>query len=126
MRASFLLGFSLLAPAMTSAGERFDETRATTLFAFDSVSIPHTQNLRLEMSEPRRHPANPVLRRGEAGTPDAMGVQFYGSVIREAGKYRLWYVAHDDDASSAAPSTRWRAAYAESVDGVSWAKPRLG
>lgn len=108
------------------ASGRFDESEATTLFAFDNVSIPHTQNLRLEMNEPRRHPANPVLRRGAAGAPDAMGVQFYGSVIREEGRFRMWYVAFDDDASSNAPSTRWRAAYAESDDGINWRKPSLG
>ncbi len=101
------------------AGER-------VLFAFDSVSIPHSQNLRLEMQQPVRHPENPVVKRGEPGSPDAMGVQFYGSVIREEGKFRMWYVAFDDDISNKATSTRWRAAYAESTDGVNWAKPDLG
>jgi len=106
--------------------EYFDETTAMTLFAFDSVSIPHTQNLRLEMRQPQRHPANPVLQRGAPGTPDAHGVQFYGSIIRESGKYRLWYVAFDDDEKSKVASARWRAAYAESTDGVTWTKPNLG
>lgn len=96
------------------------------IFAFDNVSLPHTQNLRLEMRQPERHPANPVLRRGEPGTPDAMGVQFYGSVLREEGKFRMWYVAFDDDTSNKITSTRWRAAYAESADGVNWRKPELG
>lgn len=59
-----------------------DETEKETIFAFDQVSIPFTQNLRLEMQSPTRHPANPVLQRGPAGSPDAMGVQFYGSIIR--------------------------------------------
>jgi hypothetical protein len=96
------------------------------LFAFDTVSIPHTQNLRLEMATPQRHPENPVLNRGEPGSPDAMGVQFYGSVIRDGGEFRMWYVAFDDDTANKAPSTRWRAAYAESGDGVKWTKPDLG
>src|SRR5262249_9786928 len=65
----------------TLADDLFDETKTTTLFAFDNVSIPHSQNLRLEMRAPTRHPANPVVPRGAAGTPDAMGVQFYGSVL---------------------------------------------
>tara|TARA_R110002111_G_scaffold248400_1_gene312050 strand:+ start:73818 stop:74060 length:243 start_codon:yes stop_codon:yes gene_type:complete len=42
----------------------FDETRATTLFAFDDVSIPFMQILKLEMRSSERFPANPVLRRG--------------------------------------------------------------
>lgn len=116
-----LFGFST-APA----AELFDETKATTLFAFDTVSIPHTQNLRIEMRQPQRHPDNPVVRRGAPGTPDAQGVQFYGSIIKEGGKYRLWYVAFDDRKDHPVASERWRAAYAESTDGVNWTKPHLG
>jgi hypothetical protein len=55
-----------------------------------------------------------------------MGVQFYGSVIREGTKYRMWYVAVDDDTENPDPYSRWRAAYAESSDGVRWIKPNLG
>lgn len=108
------------------AEERFDETQAVTLFAFDTVSIPHTQNLRLEMRSPRKHPANPVVTRGGPGAPDARGVQFYGSVIREGDKFRLWYVAFDDDDANPVASARWRPAYAESDDGLHWTKPELG
>jgi len=116
----------LLAASSAFAAELFDETKATTIFAFDSVSIPHSQNLRLEMRQPQRHPSNPVVRRGAPGTPDAMGVQFYGSVLREGGKFRMWYVAFDDDTANRVASARWRAAYAESTDGVTWTKPNLG
>lgn len=117
---------TVLLPSGTFAAEYFDETKATTIFAFDSVSIPHIQNLRLEMRTPAKHPANPVVPRGAPGTPDARGVQFYGSVIREGGKFRIWYVAFDDDKENKVASARWRAAYAESDDGVTWAKPNLG
>lgn len=121
-----LLAAVLLQSSVATAIDFFDETKSTTLFAFDNVSIPHSQNLRLEMRQPERHPANPVLRRGVPGTPDAHGVQFYGSLIKEGGKYRLWYVAFDDDQKNKVASSRWRAAYAESVDGLSWTKPDLG
>lgn len=104
----------------------FDETKVTTLFAFDQVSIPYSQNLRLEMRSPKKHAANPVMTRGAPGTPDAKGVQFYGSIIRELGKYRMWYVAFDDDAENKVASARWRPAYAESEDGIHWIKPNLG
>jgi hypothetical protein len=115
-----------LTSSESPADDFFDETTATTLFAFDNVSIPHSQNLRLEMRSPTRHPANPVLQRGGPGTPDAMGVQFYGSILREGGKFRMWYVAFDDDTKNKVASARWRAAYAESDDGVKWTKPNLG
>ncbi len=116
----------LLGAFVAPAADYFDESKAITVFAFDNVSIPHTQNLRLDMRTPTKHPANPVVPRGAPGTPDAMGVQFYGSVIREGGKFRMWYVAVDDDTESTVASSRWRAAYAESDDGVKWTKPNLG
>jgi|UniRef100_UPI0037843773 hypothetical protein len=121
----FLLPIIVWATSAWSA-ELFDETKAVTLFAFDNVAIPHTQNLKLEMRQPVRHPANPVVKRGEPGTPDAHGVQFYGSIIKDNGKYRMWYVAFDDAGKGAVASERWRAAYAESTDGVTWMKPELG
>lgn len=118
---------SLTRAADQAAPALFDETACQTVFAFDNVSIPYTQNLRLEMRHPKRHPANPVVPRGKPGAPDDWGVQFYGSVIRENGKFRMWYVAVGDAShESKVPSARWRAAYAESTDGVNWIKPNLG
>ncbi|MCA8996331.1 MAG: hypothetical protein KDA80_05090 [Planctomycetaceae bacterium] len=96
------------------------------LFAFDSESIPFTQNLRLEMRQPTRHPANPVLQRGPEGSPDELAVQFYGSVIREGDTFRLWYVAADRADDGLPASAHWRPAYAESKDGIHWTKPNLG
>lgn len=125
---SLALGWIVSAPALAEprTDADFDETAGVTLFAFDRVAIPYSQNLRLEMRSPARHPANPVVCRGPAGAPDAMGVQFYGSVIREGNRFRMWYVAQDDDVSNKSPSARWRPAYAESGDGVRWTKPSLG
>lgn len=139
-----LLGLSTISaqgPSIESGAERsprdqphsggtkyFDETKATTLFAFDNVSIPFTQNLKLKMRSPKRHPLNPVVKRGKPGTCDSWAVQFYGSVIREKGKYRMWYVAVGDDRlkRGVPRSSPWRVAYAESVDGIHWTKPNLG
>lgn len=120
-----LLAAGLFATDSTAA-ELFDETTATTLFAFDNVTIPHSQNLRLEMRQPVKHAANPVLPRGKVGEPDSWAVQFYGSIIREKGKFRLWYVAVDDNTNDKDRYSRWRAAYAESDDGIKWVKPNLG
>lgn len=117
---SWLLGYAAVAMA------EMDEPGTRALFAFDKMAIPYTQNLRLEMRTPRKHPANPVVRLGPAGAVDAMGVQFYGSVLKEGDVYRMWYVAFDDDAENKVASERWRVAYAESRDGLVWAKPNLG
>lgn len=109
----------------------FDETQAITLFACDNVSIPFSQNLKLQMRTATRHTANPVVRRGADGTCDSWAVQFYGSVIRDPnrGQFKMWYVAVSKgerlDASTPR-SVPWRVGYAESADGINWTKPNLG
>lgn len=108
------------------------------LFPFDNLSIPYTNNLLLQMTQPRKHPDNPVLPRGKEGAPDEFGVQFYGSVIRHEGKFKLWYVAAGRDPFTISGKDKmwtprvdviplkWRPAYAESVDGINWDRPKLG
>lgn len=105
-----------------------DETKATTLFAFDNVSIPFTRSLELEMNKPQKYADNPVVARGPRSEPDHWGVQFYGSIIRVDGKFRLWYAALDGARGEQADANPafWRVAYAESDDGVHWVKPKLG
>lgn len=114
-----------MSPIRTPAsGVSVDEA---TLFAFDDVAIPFTHNLRLSMHPPRKHPANPVLPRGEPDTPDEFGVQFYGSILRDEGKFRMWYVAVNKGLTrSTAYTTSLRQAYAESDDGIHWRRPSLG
>ena len=109
------------------AHEQADTSGEVTLFSFDNVSIPFTHNLRLAMCRPERHAANPVVRRGGPGTPDEFGVQFYGSVVRDQGRFRMWYIAVDRELERDGGCVRClRPAYAESEDGVHWIKPELG
>jgi hypothetical protein len=116
---AFAVGLILGGPARGS--------EELTFFAFDDVSIPFVRNLALEMRSPRKHPANPVVPRGAAGTPDDFGVQFYGSVVQEGDRFRMWYVAVDHELKENPRSVQcWRAAYAESTDGIIWTKPALG
>lgn len=128
-----LVGLSASIVGAQAKPELFDETKVTTLFAFDEVSIPFTQNLKLEMRTPTKHPANPVVPRGETGAPDNWAVQFYGSVIKIDGKYRMWYCAAGRNSGQEGATnqvgediSQWRIAYAESDDGVKWTKPNLG
>lgn len=117
-----------------ATAEYFDETEnTTTLFSFDDVSIPFTENLKLEMRTPEKHPENPVITRGPDGSVDSWAVQFYGTVLRdhETGKFRAWYAAVSKAERKAASKEKdysrpWRVAYAESDDGVNWTKPNLG
>src|SRR5579872_2999867 len=59
--------------------------------AIDSVSIPYRRNLYLTMHPVRKHPENPVLRRGKPGEPDEARAQFAGTVLEQDGKFRIWY-----------------------------------
>ena len=120
--------------ARTGAGAAADQEGVTvyasipatvpeaTLFAFDDVSIPFRQNLYVRLQRPRKHPANPVLKAGEKEQPDELHAEFYGSVIRHQGKFKMWYVAMDEGKRP----RKGRPAYAESSDGIHWVKPNLG
>lgn len=105
-----------------------DETKGATLFAFDQVSIPFTRSLRLEVHKPEKYAGNPIVARGAPGETDSWAIHFYGSVLRENGKFRLWYVGTGDERGQRAEhnSSLWRLLYAESTDGIRWTKPKLG
>lgn len=105
-----------------------------TAFAFDDHTITHKSNLFLTMARAEKHSGNPVVARGPAGSPDSYRAQFYGTVIRVGGKFRMWYAACNYDPTgkpggwSNTPNydDTWRIAYAESDDGIAWTKPHLG
>ena len=67
----------------------------------------------------RKHPANPVLRPGPAGSWDDKRAIAYGEVFHEEGRFRMWYAGIDRQASG------YMVGYAESEDGVDWVKPVL-
>ncbi|MBL8848110.1 MAG: hypothetical protein JNG89_00410 [Planctomycetaceae bacterium] len=125
-----LAGAAGFANSSTRANDGAIATTGVTLFAFDDVSIPHRRNLRLNMHQPQKHPANPVLPHGKPGEPDEYRAQFYGSIVREGGRFRMWYIAGDNDGMQTVANKTayfgWRAAYAESEDGIHWNKPYLG
>jgi hypothetical protein len=134
---SFLGAAALLITSVAQASQLdsgkfqpvIDETKGTTLFAFDNVSIPFTRSLKLEMHPPEKYTGNPVLGRGKSGEPDSWAIHFYGSVIREkSGKFRMWYIGTGDERGQNThhDSSLWRLLYAESTDGVHWVRPKLG
>jgi hypothetical protein len=73
----------------------------------DDYLVDSVANVRRVIHPAKKHSANPVLQPGF----------IYGSVIRDGGKYRMWYQAATGFA---------RVAYAESADGITWEKPNLG
>ncbi len=93
-------------------------------FAFDDHSIPLQDNLALTLQPAQKWSGNPVLTPGAAGAPDERSALFYGTVLEEEGKLRLWYMAGFHDPSGRRPLGCM--AYAESQDGLHWTKPNLG
>ena len=130
LRRALLIGIALLAGPLilpSTAHAMTPPQNELTFFAFDNHSIPFSRNLSLTMNRPVKFAENPVLPRGEAGAPDHFGVQFYGSVVEDQGKFRMWYVAMDEEFKNwpNVDPTIFRVAYAESSDGIHWVKPKL-
>jgi len=76
------------------------------LLMVDTSQIAENKGVGLTVCEAVRHPDNPVIRLGQAGSPGSLRCDFDGSVYYVDGKFRVWY--------HAAPGGN---AYAESSDG---------
>jgi hypothetical protein len=112
-------GFGL--PSIGIAGE----PRAV-LLAIDDALLPLRSQLHRSLSRPQVRTA-PVLmpRRDRSDLPDHLGTHFYGTVLHDGGRYRMWYypVALG---SAAGDLTQGPMCYAESEDGITWTRPSLG
>ena len=111
-----------------------------TLLAIDDASLPLKRDMCLYLSKPAVRP-EPVLTptRDNPNAPDYLATHFYGTVLFEEGKYRMWYYAchlgrnPDWPQALTAQADRWKdniipgpLCYAESEDGLHWTKPNLG
>ena len=110
-----------------------------TLLAIDDVSLPLRRNLCLYITKPTVR-AEPVLSpsRDNPAAPDYLETFFYGTVLHEDGRFRMWYYP-----TSVGANPDWPAeiqaqhaplgndlycgpiCYAESEDGLNWVKPPL-
>jgi hypothetical protein len=97
-------------------------------FAFDDHNIAWQHNLKLTLETAQKHPANPVLRSGPPGSPDAGHAILYGTVLKQGDTFRMWYLGmHEPEIVKGQAPGWWRPmCYAESKDGVTWTKPELG
>ncbi|MCE9589390.1 MAG: hypothetical protein K8S99_02570 [Planctomycetes bacterium] len=114
--------------------------------AIDDASLPLRKNVALHLSKPAVR-AEPVLTPSpfEGNAPDNLAAHFYGTVLRDGGKFRMWYYAchwgHNPDwsprmkqqmakppgwATPDCPIGQGPLCYAESDDGLTWKKPALG
>ena len=114
--------------------------------AIDDVSLPFRKNVGLYLSKPSVRP-EAVLKPSpfDSTAPDNLAAHFYGTVLHDAGKYRMWYYAchwgknpdwpphlmqqlakYHGVGANAAPLFGGPLCYAESNDGITWTKPALG
>ncbi len=141
---SALMGLALFAGLLPIAGStRAEETPKSdagfhlpatgihvdgqaVLLAIDDVSLPLKQNLSYYLSKPKVR-QKPVLApsRDDPRAPDHLAAHFYGSVLLDEGRFRMWYypVSFGKDYSEL---TQGPVCYAESSDGIHWTKPNLG
>lgn len=65
-----------------------------TWLAIDDVSLPFKKNVGLYLSKPAVR-QEPVLAPSPfgSGAPDDSAAHFYGTVLHDAGKFRMWYYA---------------------------------
>ena len=101
------------------------------MLGIDDHLFPLKSNLTLYLSKPECRD-EPVLKpsRENPDAPDQLAAHFYGAVLYETDKFRMWYNANWME-DPAAPYERKNhrqgpVCYAESADGVHWEKPHLG
>jgi len=109
------------------------------LLAIDDASLPVKENLCYYLSKPTVR-GEPVLMPGprDSNAPDNIAAMFYGTVLHDGGRFRLWYYAchwgmnpdwPPDIARQFAkykcPLFQGPTCYAESEDGIRWTKPKL-
>ena len=113
--------------------------------AIDRFLLPFQRNTCLYISEPdiRREPVLTASPK-ESGAPDNLCAYFYGTVLYDESKYRMWYYAahsgKNPDNDPPMPQTEKSTGYfsedngfymgpfcyAESLDGIHFEKPALG
>ncbi len=102
-----------------------DVDQRAILLAIDDQSLPLKDNLCYYLSKPSVRP-KAVIRpeRDDSSAPDELAANFYGTVLQEGDKFRMWYYGVRRE------SNKWKLigqlCYAESKDGIDWVKPELG
>lgn len=101
-------------------GGAFHVGGKTQLFV-DSLLVRSAEKVSFRLHPGRKHPANPLLKADQPW--EGWRISLYGNVLYDAPlkKFRLWYTT---DVSEDFPN--FAVAYAESDDGIRWAKPLVG
>jgi len=137
------VGYFLLSALVASAGatrptDRFyrlpmagsPASQEALLLAVDAKAFPMMLDLTLHLTKPnvRRDPV--LVPSTNPDAPDSKAVHFNGTVIRENGRFRMWYYAfHSIPTDNGQIDGEFGISpicYAESSDGLSWTRPDLG
>jgi hypothetical protein len=96
------------------------------LLSIDDVLLPLKKNLCYYMQKPVVR-LDPVLTpsRDNPRAPDYTATHFYGTVLQDGDRFRMWYYAISP-AEKPGDLREGPICYAESEDGLRWTKPRLG
>jgi hypothetical protein len=106
------------------------------LLAIDDVSLPLKNNLCFYLSKPNVRKEAVLTASKDPKAPDHTGAYFYGTVLHENQKFRMWYYAIHPMPDPQPGQTRIPGegdnivqgpiCYADSDDGITWTKPSLG
>ena len=111
-------------------------TGEAMLLAIDNVSLPLKNNLCYYLSKPNVRKEAVLTASKDPKAPDHLGTSFYGTVLFENQKFRMWYYALHPMPDPEPGKTQIAGqgdniiqgpiCYAESDDGIRWTKPNLG
>ena len=107
--------------------------KQATLLSIDDYLLPLRENLCIYLSTPTyRKAAVLSASKEDPLAPDQVATSFYGAVLHDNGKFRMWYYALrlKEPGDAVRPDTtkmlQGPVCYAESDDGLEWTKPSLG
>lgn len=109
-RIHLVLSLVVLAGNLGSGADAIELTSRRELF-LDDYLIASSSNVHRKVQSAEKFAGNPILWPSQSWEPPMATV--YGSVIRDDGKFRMWY------------KSGMGVGYAESYDGVVWRKPPL-
>ena len=116
-----------VAPCLAASGK--SASQDTLLLAIDDHLLPLRHCLCYYISKPDVR-KEPILlpRIDDPLAPDCVGAFYYGTVLHDEGKFRMWYYAKSDVIEYGKPGhdAQSHVAYAESDDGILWTRPNLG
>lgn len=114
-------------PAFTFPESNLSVKGRVTLLAIDDQGLRDRENLTLILSKPKVR-KEPVLtpEQGNPNAPDSMAAHFYGTVLHDNDKFRMWYYAVSKEKGQEQDLKQGPVCYAESDDGIDWTKPHLG